>query len=53
MAGTRINSGPQNKRKNGPGGIFRDKSNKKTTPKERLKSSEVQFGDFIGKRSGK
>ena len=53
MAGTRVNSGPQNKRKNGPGGIFKDKSDKKTSPKERLSRSEVTFGKFIDKRSGK
>jgi len=53
MAGTRIQSGPQNKRTHGPGGIFKDKSNKVTSPAERLKSSSVTFGKFIDKRSGK
>ncbi len=54
MAGTRVNSGPGNKRKNGPGGTFKDKSDKKTTSGERMKSSgSGKFGSFIKKRSGK
>ena len=51
MAGTRIPA--DQKRTNGPGGIFKDKSDKVISPKERLKSSNVTYGKFIDKRSGK
>jgi len=51
MAGTRIPAGQ--KRTNGPGGFTNEGSDKKTTPKERLKSSKVKFGSFIDKRAGK
>lgn len=53
MAGTTVQSGPGNRRTNGPGGTFPDKSNHKSTPKHRLKSSSVKFGKFIDKRSSK
>ena len=51
MAGTRIPAGEN--RKNGSGGFTNEGSDKKTSPKEKLKASEVKFGSFIDKRAGK
>ncbi len=49
--GTRIPA--DQKRKNGPGGFTNEGTNKKTSPKQRLKSSKVTFGKFIDQRAGK